>query len=389
MTSREEILRIVEAAVEVMTTDLTRQIASLTEQLQGLKPPSVEAYEPAVLGQSKGTSLDLIKSLPEFKGDTKAYPAWRDAAKFAIDYYTEGTENFYIAVGIFRNKITGDANDKLAAFNTVLNFNAIIARLDQCFGDRRSLQALENAMSILRQGDKTISEFYDDVDKHLTLIVNKNKMGYPGNDEVTNVLNDRARENALRVFISGLRRPLSDILFAARPGDLPTALATAQELEADQKRQEFARIFANGDSNRSARPQRPTAAPPQTAHPSYRPRNVQKTSQRSTNNNEKNSDPVPMEVDPGSSVFRKTTNFRRPQEQYNQSTTNAKREFQNSGSGRSAPDRKVQRVNHIEIDRQSADYNDYIDDDEDIGSIASFEKSEDEDLAAEELNFLD
>lgn len=389
MANREEIVRLVEASVDALTSHLTAQITDLTEQLQCLKPPSVEAYEPVVLGNNRGSSLDLIKSLPEFRGETKSYPAWRDSAKFAIEYYRENSENYYIAVGIFRNKITGAANDKLASFNTVLNFKAILARLDQCFGDKRSLQSLENEMSILRQGDNSISDFYDAVDQHLTLIINKNKMSYPNDDGITNALNDRARDNALRVFISGLRRPLSDILFAARPCDMPTALATAQELEADQKRQEFARVFAAGDNNKVSRPNRVTAAPLQISHPSYRPKHIQKTTQLTNGNHLKNTDPVPMDVDPSSSMFRRPTAFNGAQNQNNQSMFTGKRELQNKGSGRSAPAQKVQRVNHINTDGYDEDYNDYADDHTDVGSIAEFSQYGEEDLAAEELNFLE
>lgn len=70
--TRDELLRLVEASVETMTTRLTAQITDLTNQLQCLKPPSVEAYEPVALGNFRGTSLDLVKSVPEFNGEIKA-----------------------------------------------------------------------------------------------------------------------------------------------------------------------------------------------------------------------------------------------------------------------------------------------------------------------------
>lgn len=63
-------------------------------------------------------------------------------------------------------------------------------------------------------------------------------MSYSNNEYIANALNERDRDYALWVFISGLRRPLSD---------LPTALAIAQEIKPDQKSQEFAKMFAAGD----------------------------------------------------------------------------------------------------------------------------------------------
>lgn len=183
MATRDEIIGLVTATVDIIAS-----------QLQQLQIKKVETYEPVSLGGATGTSLDLTKSLPEFRGDLAAYPAWREAAHFAINYYKENTEPYYIAMGIFRNKIVGTANDKLSAFNTILNFKAKIARLDQCFADKRSVQVLENELSILRQGKLSINEFYDEVDKHLTLIINKNKMTYSNNEEISKALSQGQRK---------------------------------------------------------------------------------------------------------------------------------------------------------------------------------------------------
>lgn len=382
--TREQIVDMISVSVEALTDDLSRRIGALTQQLEGLNP-RVETYESVTIARgNRGNTLDLIKSLPEFRGEMSAYPAWRDAAQFAMDYYPEGTENYYIAMGIFRNRIVGAANAKLSSFNTVLNFKAIISRLDQCYADKRSLQALENELSILRQGGKTISDFYDEVDAHLTLIINKNKMSYSGNDEVVIALNERARENALRVFISGLRRPLNDILFSTRPSDLPTALATAQELESDQRRQEFARIFAAGDLAKTSRPQRRGPNHPSVSHPAYKPINgFPKTEMKI---NPFKDGPSPMDVDPGSSMFRRpTANMTQQQQQVQQPQEpfNNKRRYESSG--RTAPVPKAQRINHIAVEEDPDDYED------DINSIFEYSQDEEQnaDVAFEELNFLE
>lgn len=172
MISREQIVDIVSASVEVLSKRLTAQVDELVGKFEQLQPPTVQKYEPVSVPPvgALGHSLDLIKSLPEFKGTYSAYPAWRDAAHFAMAYYLEGTANHYIAMGIFRNKIIDSANAKLSAFNTVLNFTAIMARLDQCYADKRPLQVLENELSILQQGQRSITQFYDMVDEHLTPI---------------------------------------------------------------------------------------------------------------------------------------------------------------------------------------------------------------------------
>jgi len=58
------------------------------------------------------------------------------------------------------------------------------------------------------------------------------------------VLCEKFREDALRVFISGLKRSLTDVLFSAKPKDMPSALALAQEVESNHERYTFASSFA-------------------------------------------------------------------------------------------------------------------------------------------------
>lgn len=123
-------------------------------------------------------------------------------------------------------------------------------------------------------------------------------MTHSGNNELILALNERARENALRVFISGLRKPLCDVLFSARPKDLPTALAVAQELQTSHRRYEFAEAYAMGYAIKPNRP-RPT-------YPQY-----QSIEPKGHNINR----PTPMEIDSGSSFFRQRINSSSPQQQ--------------------------------------------------------------------------
>lgn len=378
MISREQIVDIVSASVEALSERLTAQVDELVGKFEQLQPPTVQKYEPVSVPPvgALGHSLDLIKSLPEFKGTYSAYPAWRDASHFAMAYYLEGTANHYIAMGIFRNKIIDSANAKLSAFNTVLNFTAIMARLDQCYADKRPLQVLENELSILQQGQRSITQFYDMVDEHLTLIINKVKMTYTGKEEIIEILNERARENALRVFISGLRRPISDILFSAKPSDLPTALATAQELETNHRRHEFASTYAAGNTVKIKRAPNAPAAP----HPSFR----SWPGGKSPNNT-----PAPMDVDPGSSMFRRPTAANtQSQRQPMNDNQGFKRPYQETGSSRIVPMQKSQRVNFMP---ETCD--DGENGNEEIGSIGFPEGNEEDfttsDMGEEQLNFLD
>jgi len=85
---------------------------------------------------------------------------------------------------------------------------------------------------------------------------------------VSKVLCDKFRDEALRIFISGLKRTLTDVLFSAKPKDMPSSLALAQEVESNHERYSFATSFARSQEDRE-RKQFPKAqerqqAPPQT-----------------------------------------------------------------------------------------------------------------------------
>lgn len=225
-------------------------IDDLTRRLSALEAPvRVQTYNPVAVraGVECNESLDIIKSLPEFDGTDAKYVSWRQAAVTAHTLFEayEGSTRYYQAVAIIRNKVTGAANMVLSSYNTVMNFKAIIDRLDFAYSDKRSIFTLEQELSTLRQGSRPLLEFYSQVEQKLTLIINKVIMSHEGNSSLIDALNGKYRQDALRVFISGLHRPLCDTLFSCKPPDMPSALAMARELETNQLRYNFATTFSN------------------------------------------------------------------------------------------------------------------------------------------------
>lgn len=190
-------------------------------------------------------SLDVIKSLPEFSGKFNAYVSWREAAHNAMSLYVRKSRKYFAALTILRNKITQDANDILTNHGTVLNFDAIIARLDFAYSDKRPIHMIEQELSVLRQGSMSVVEYYNLVNKKLTLLINKTIMTHGNSADITKELNKKNRDHALRIFITGLNLPLRDIIFSLSPQDLPDALAKAQELESNNQRARFAQNFSN------------------------------------------------------------------------------------------------------------------------------------------------
>lgn len=300
----------IQQAVQRTKESFEATIADLTRRLQSLEPPSaVEAYKEIEIVPNKTCeeTLDIIKSVPEFKGDPTRYVSWRQAATTAHKLFEPyvGSSKYYQAVAILRNKVVGNADAALSTYNTVLNFKAIIARLDFTYMDKKSIFTLEQELSTLRQGQKTIIQFYDEVERKLTAIVNKIIMSNEGDANLIQSLNQKYREQALRVFVSGVRKPLCDTLFSCKPADLPSALALAQELEANQNRYHFAAIYSNGLNKASMSP---------STHTALR-QNIQHVKQNSFGQQNNYSQP------PQNFVGQQTTPFyqNRPQQASNQS----------------------------------------------------------------------
>jgi len=288
----------IRAASEQTKKEVQDQIKNLTDRLASLETPtSVEEYEAVTINSTIECNepLDLVKTLPEFKGDQAQYVSWRQAAHVAYKLFEpyNGSSKHYQAVGIIRNKVTGSADSVLSSFNTVLNFKAIIARLDFTYADKKPIHLIEQEMSTLRQGGLSIDKFYDLVERKLTLLVNKTTMTYSC-DQVVKSLNEKHRADALRVFISGLNRPLSDILFSAKPADMPKALMLAQELAANHARYLFAASFHDPRKFIAPKPEQQTS-------PHYR--GVHKVNPEPS----QDSYPQPMDIDPSTSRFRQNS----------------------------------------------------------------------------------
>jgi len=194
--------------------------------------------------------LDAVKCLPEFAGTQETYVSWRQAAVGAYYIFKnfEGSSRHYQAVIIISSKIRGPADAVLSSFGTVLNFDAIINRLDFTYSDKRTMHVIEQEMGTLRQGNLSLLQYYDEVERKLTLLTDKATISYEAS--AAQVLCEKFRDDALCVFISGLKRSLTDVLFSAKPKDMPSALALAQEVESNHERYTFASSFAKSQKDR-------------------------------------------------------------------------------------------------------------------------------------------
>jgi len=114
------------------------QLGEVTRRIEGIEGQSnasrnvVEHYKIQTIDQTIKwqTTLEVVKSLPKFPVEINQYVGCREAAETAMSLYKIQSEQYLIALTILRNKIIGAAYDALTNHGTVLNFQAILSRLD-------------------------------------------------------------------------------------------------------------------------------------------------------------------------------------------------------------------------------------------------------------------
>lgn len=98
------------------------------------------------------------------------------------------------------------------------------------YADKRDLSTLEYQMTTLVQGNKTVAEFYQQVYKHLSLILNKLGCTEMSNESLR-MITQSYRDKALDTFIRGLNGDLPRLLGIREPVDLPQALHLCLKLD--------------------------------------------------------------------------------------------------------------------------------------------------------------
>lgn len=345
-----ELHRIIMAEeLETKVAELQKQIDKLTVDFNNKNEPKIEEYKDVnvTVTEAKDVSLHIFKTLPEFSGVRDQYATWRSVTKTAIKLLENHKETmqYFEALMIIRNKITGAASTILNNYNTAFNFEAIIDRLDFTYADKRPLYILEQELLVLQQNKLSLDEFYDKINEKLNCIVNKINMTHKEKHTAMAFI-EGANEKALRTFITGLNNRRGEILYASNPSSLPEAYARLQTIINDQARITFANRFNQRDTEKekSYEMRNPQFKLKQTSqHPSQNAQNVQPSF--------KYDQPEPMEVDRSSMHANVGGSSNKTKGQFNPAV---KREFSKNSQGTSQPYAKYQRFNKMEKESKYA-----------------------------------
>lgn len=175
---------------------------------------------------------DLVKSLREFSGAVGEFNSWRKSVDRVLELYESlrGTGRYYAILHTIRTKITGEADTALESYRTPLNWSSIKKCLMMHYSDKRDIGTLEYQMMVLRQGNRTITEFYQAVYQHLSLILDKVSC-LELEENSLKAMTNTYREKALDTFIRGLNGDLPRLLSVREPTSLPQALHICLKLD--------------------------------------------------------------------------------------------------------------------------------------------------------------
>lgn len=355
----------------VVMEELTNQIKLLQDQLAVMKTQlavldqttKVETFEEVRVNVAdvKDISLDMFKTLPEFSGERNKYSAWRNSAMNVMKIFNGHTDKpkYFEALNIVRNKIVGAASDALTNYNTVFNFDAIIARLDFTYADKRPVYIIEQELIVLQQKNLSIEDFYDEVNKKLNVLINKINMTHKEKRIAQAMIKD-ASDKALRTFVTGLNGNFGRILYASNPTTLPEAYAKLQTIVNDQERIKFAQQFNQSGKSESGR-----------LNPNFKPKSDRIT-QQPQNMVKPQPKPEPMDVDRSSMHV----NIGKPD----------KRPRSGEFSNQVGRDKKFQRMYNIEglTDEEEVNANEL-----EIGEFTAMQPSEAEIIEETASVFLD
>lgn len=175
---------------------------------------------------------DIVKSLRDFSGQPGEFGSWKKSVERILKIYEhlKGTPKYYGILSVIRNKITKDADIALESYNTPLQWERISKCLSLHYADKRDIGTLEYQMTTLIQKHNSITDYYQEVYYHLSLILNKLSSMDMSQDSM-NMMTKTYRDKALDTFIRGLKGDLPKLLSMREPTDLPQALHLCLKLE--------------------------------------------------------------------------------------------------------------------------------------------------------------
>lgn len=187
---------------------------------------------------------DVIKIIPGYDGDIKGLPAWISSVEQKIECAKTLVPNaqkdnaLQIWTSVIRDKISGKANEILMNNQTECNWEKIKSQLIDRFSDKRDLSSIINKIPYIKQGNKTVQEFYDECGEILADLNAKTILD-PGLKPCATAIMASYEAMLTTAFVDGLHEPISSLTRTSRPNSLLAAYQHAlDQFNAMERRKE-------------------------------------------------------------------------------------------------------------------------------------------------------
>lgn len=173
---------------------------------------------------------DIIKNLPEFVGNTKDIHNFIKAVDPISNLLAQtpaATQPFWLQA--IRNKIKGEASDRLRLHGEPSTWIEIKNCLLRHFTDHRDLRTLYNQLNNIKQTG-SVQRFYDDILEIVTAL-NVKINSEENNENIKEMLIERNLTEGLQTFMAGIREPIKTILLSRNPDSLNTAFEIAIQIQ--------------------------------------------------------------------------------------------------------------------------------------------------------------
>lgn len=227
---------------------------------------------------------DPIKNLSPFSGNRRETQAWIQDTEKTIELF-EKYENDPIYDQIIRavkSKIVGEAKEVLIAAGNPNSWEEIKEILQNSYGDRRDLTSHIQSLFYIRQGSKSIVEYYNSI-KAIDTSIKATASSIDEYKHSGRAINKLISLITLTRYIDGLSDQLSMHVRSYRPETLEEAYSITREYSNAAYRQKF-------DRKPHERPLHPQGKrPSQQAQPLTMPSNPQNFHNKHSNPNKSNS----------------------------------------------------------------------------------------------------
>lgn len=152
-------------ATEITPEQLIQQVAQLTNTQTNLIATINALQERAKNPFTSFHIPDQIKIIPQFNGNRKEALAWIEDTQEAIDQFEEFElePEYRQIIRVIKSKIVGEAREVLIASGNPSEWAEIKEILLNAFGDKRDITSHIQSLFYVRQGKKTLQEYFQKV----------------------------------------------------------------------------------------------------------------------------------------------------------------------------------------------------------------------------------